>query len=110
MGVVLDPPEGRVLVVLARARRHGQEARRLVHDEDVLVLVEDGEGAADPREGLAVGVEDDGRALLDLEARLAHRVAPDAHLALLDHVARLAARHPRVVPDEQQVEAHRGEA
>ena len=105
-GVVLDAPQRRVLIVDPGRRGHGQEAGRLVHDEDVLVFVKDAERAAGAREGLAVRVEGDTRALGDLAARLAHPRAVDAHLSLLDHLPRLPARQLRVAADQQQVEAH----
>ena len=105
-GVVLHPGQRRVLVVDAGRRGHGEEARRLVHDDHVLVLVQDAQGAARAGEGPAVRVEDDRGALGELAPRLAHGRAVDAHLALLDHLPRLAARQLGVAADQQQVEAH----
>jgi hypothetical protein len=103
--VLPHPGQRRVLVARVGSRRHGEEPRRLVHHQDVVVLVQEGEGRARTRARLEIGIPGDVGAGLHQEAGLQRGPAADRDLALLDHVARPPARQLRMPLDQREVEA-----
>jgi hypothetical protein len=104
--VGVDPGEQRVLLV--RFGREGQQARRLVDDDERRVLVKDGELRPDVSDRRAIEVERDPRVVADLPARLAADRALDVDPSRLDVVARLASRQ-RMLAGDTLVEAHAGD-
>ena len=105
--VVLDARERGVLADRVGRGGHGQQAGGLVHDQDRVVLVQDGERDPRPAEGgLAVRIQHEGRARADGAARVPDGHAVHAHLSLLDDFSRFPARQPRMKLYQGQVESH----
>jgi len=106
--VLPHPAEDGVLLAIARARGHLEQPGRLVHDQYVPVLVQDGQRAAGSTEARAVRIPGDLCPRCHLVARFAHPHPVDAHLALLDGRPRLPAGECRVQADQSKVETHPG--
>ena len=92
-------------VLLAGLGGHGQEARRLVDDEDVVVLVEHGEARAHRAAHGAVRVELDRGAGRDLEPGLLGRRAVDVDASPTHRLARGPAGQGELLRD-REVEPH----